>query len=66
MATIDYLQKLDIRVGIIKEVENFPEAKKPAFKLTIDFGEEIGIKRTSVQITQNYEKNELIGKKFLE
>lgn len=65
MATIDDFLKLDIRVGEIVAVEDFPEAKKPAYKITINFGEEIGNKRSSVQIPQNYTKEELIGKQVL-
>lgn len=65
MATIEDFEKLDIRVGRIIDIQNFPEAKKPAYKLTIDFGEEIGIKKSSVQITQNYTKEELKDKLVL-
>ena len=65
MATIDEFQKLDIRVGKVIAVEDFPEAKKPAYKLTIDFGLEIGIKESSVQIVDYYKKEELIGKLVL-
>ena len=65
MATIDDFQKLDIRIGVIVEVQDFPEARKPAYKLTIDFGGDIGKKRSSVQITHHYNKDELVGKKVL-
>jgi tRNA-binding protein len=54
-------QKLDIRIGTIVEVNDFPKAKKPAFRLTIDFGE-LGIKQSSAQITQLYEKKDLLGR----
>ena len=65
MATIEDFQKLDIRVGKVIAVDDFPEAKKPAYKLTIDFGAEIGIKKSSVQIVDYYKKEELIGKLVL-
>lgn len=65
MATIDDFQKIDIRVGKIVSVDDFPEAKKPAYKLTIDFGSEIGIKHSSVQVVKHYTKKELVGKKVL-
>ena len=57
----DQFLAVDMRVGRIVEVEDFPEARKPAWKLTIDFGEEIGVKRSSAQIT-NYAAEELEGK----
>ena len=57
--------KLDIRVGEITEVEFFEKAKKPAYKLVIDFGNEIGIKKSSAQITECYKKEDLIGKQVL-
>jgi len=65
MATIEDFQKLDIRVGKVIAVDDFPEAKKPAYKLTIDFGAEIGIKKSSVQIVGLYTKEELVGKLVL-
>lgn len=64
MATIEDFQKLDIRVGKIVSVEDFPEAKKPVYKLTIDFGSEIGVKRSAAGVT-HYTKEELVGRLVL-
>lgn len=58
-------EKVKIAVGIILTADEFPEARKPAFKLTIDFGDDIGIKKSSVQITQLYQREELVGKQVL-
>jgi tRNA-binding protein len=57
----DDFAKIDIRVGTITEVNDFPKAKNPAYQITIDFGE-LGIKRSSAQITHLYDKTELVGK----
>lgn len=65
MATIEDFQKLDVRVGKVLEASDFPEARKPAYKLKIDFGPEIGIKNSSVQIVALYTKEELVGKLVL-
>ena len=58
-------QKVDIRVGRIVEVQDFPEARKPAFKLRIDFGPAIGVKRTSAQVTKYYSKADLMDRLVL-
>ena len=65
MAVFDDFLKLDIRVGEIVRAEPFPEAKKPAYRLVVDFGAEIGLKRSSAQITGNYTPEELAGRQVL-
>ena len=65
MATIDDFQKLDIRVGKIIKVEDFPQARKPSYKLTIDFGKDVGVKHSSAQLVDLYTKEELEGKLVL-
>lgn len=64
MVTFDDFLKLDIRVGTIIKVEDFPKAKRPAYKLELDFGE-LGVKKSSAQITDLYQKKELVGKQIL-
>ena len=58
-------QKVELRVGTIIEVEDFPEARKPAFILKVDFGDEIGMKKSSAQITDLYDKEALLGKQVV-
>jgi tRNA-binding protein len=58
-------QKVELRIGTIIEVQDFPEARKPAYKLRVDFGEAIGSKRSSAQITERYSKEDLLGKQVL-
>lgn len=65
MATYDDFQKVDIRVGKIIAVEDFPEARKPSYKLTIDFGPEVGTKRSSAQLVKHYTKEDLKNKLVL-
>ena len=65
MAIFEDFMKLDIRVGTIIEATNFEKAKRPAYKLKIDFGKDIGIKKTSAQITDKYTTEELIDKQIL-
>jgi len=63
--TWDDFQKVELRIGTIIAVEDFPEARRPAWKLTVDFGEEVGVKRASAQITDLYSRDDLIGKQVL-
>lgn len=58
-------EKIDLRVGTIIDVNDFPNARKPAYQLTIDFGKEMGLKKSSAQITKRYGKKDLIGKQIV-
>lgn len=61
----DDFEKIDIRVGTITEVKDFPQARKPAYQVWIDFGTEIGVKRSSAQITVHYTKEELLSRQVI-
>ena len=65
MATFDDFMKLDIRAGTITDAKVFEKARKPAYKLKVDFGEEIGVKNSSAQITDFYKPEDLIGRQVL-
>lgn len=65
LLTWDEFEKTEMRVGTIVEVNDFPDARKPAYQLTVDFGEEIGIRRSSAQITKRYAKEDLIGRQII-
>ena len=65
MATFEDFMKLDIRVGEIVNAQHFVKAKKPSYKLWVDFGEEIGIKKSSAQITECYQLEDLVGRQVM-
>ena len=60
--TFNDFQKIEIRVGTIVDVQEFPEARRPAYKLWVDFGQEFGIRKTSAQVTKNYTKKSLMSR----
>lgn len=63
--TWDDFEKVEIRVGTIVTVDDFPEARKPAYRLEVDFGDEIGVKKSSAQITDLYSKDDLLGRQVV-
>jgi len=65
MATADDFFAIDMRVGTVLEAEPFPEARKPSIKLTIDFGPEVGQRRSSAQLTMRYRPEELVGRQIV-
>ncbi|MUV02930.1 tRNA-binding protein [Flavobacterium rakeshii] len=65
MLTWEEFEKTEMRVGTITEVNDFPEARKPAYQLVIDFGETIGIRKSSAQITKRYTKEQLAGRQIV-
>lgn len=65
MASFDEFLKIDIRLGLVVDVQPFPEARKPAFKLKVDFGTGIGVKQSSAQITKHYTPETLLGRQVL-
>lgn len=65
MATFDDFTRVEMRVGTVLEAEPFPEARKPAIRLRIDFGPELGVKRSSAQLTRHYEPGMLVGRQVV-
>ncbi len=67
MKTIDWsdFEKVELRVGTIVEVEDFAEARQPAYRLKVDFGDGIGIRKSSAQITEHYDKRDLLGRQVV-
>lgn len=58
-------EKVELRAGTVVQVEDFPKARKPAYKIWVDLGEEVGVKRSSAQVTKRYSKEELLGKQVI-
>ena len=65
MITWDHFEAVEMRAGTVVKVEAFPEARKPAYKVTVDFGPEIGLKRTSAQVTTVYAPSDLVGRQVM-
>ena len=65
MITWEHFEAVEMRAGTVVKVEAFPEARKPAYKVTVDFGPEIGLKRTSAQVTTVYSPSELVGRQVM-
>lgn len=67
MSTINWndFERVDLRAGTIVQVEDFPEARKPAYRIWVDFGAELGVKKTSAQVTAIYSKDDLVGKQII-
>lgn len=65
MITWNDFTKVELRAGTIIKVEDFPEARKPAYKIFVDFGPQLGVKKSSAQVTQLYTKEELVGKQII-
>ena len=63
--TFEHFLSVDLRIGEVAQVEDFPEARNPSYKLWINFGEGVGVKKSSAQLTAHYSKNDLLGKKVL-